>query len=85
MIMNIDKDRSKFIQSEVEKRLVPGFFTVSVSHTTYEHEIIISDGTSSACHRLSYGELVNPSFEHMLDKITQNLVRIFAAERFIRK
>lgn len=81
----INDNRSDYVKAEVERRIDTKFLTVTVSMSTFDYNIIITDGVASASHGLAHYHLDTPSFGSLLDRIVHDLVINFAAERFIKK
>lgn len=72
------------IKQEIEKRLTPGFFRVTVREEGLDYRIIITDGVSSASYVYPYFRLGTEGMQGHLDRIAYNLVHLFADERFLR-
>jgi len=52
--------------------------------TTFDYEVIISDGKASASYGIERHNLDKQSFPKLLDIIAYTLVQSFASERFLR-
>ena len=81
----MNEDRSDYVKAEVEKRIDAKALTVMVDMSTFDYNIIVTDGLASASHGLAHYNLDTPSFGGLLDRIVHGLVINFAVERFIKK
>lgn len=80
-----NENRSDYVKAEVEKRIDTKSLTVTVNMSTFDYNIIITDGVSSASHGLAHCNLDTSSFGSLMDRIVCDLVINFAVERFIKK
>lgn len=81
-----NEDKSEFIKAEVEKRLVPGIFSVIVVPDGDEYYLVtIADDITSVSFGIYDADPASPIAKRFLDEFVDEIVFMYASERFIRK